>query len=84
MYKRDVLFWQEPIKGDIPGNMQRILKGEASRTGKIMVQKKHAYDRLLKLGASPEIVHSLGFIYPFRKGKHAWKECPDLYEFGSD
>lgn len=67
VYKRDVLFWQEPIKGDIPGNMQRILKGEASRTGKIMVQKKHAYDRLLKLGASQEIVHSLGFIYPFEK-----------------
>ena len=24
-YKRDVLFWQEPISGDIPGNMQIIL-----------------------------------------------------------
>lgn len=66
-YKRDILFWQEPIKGDIPGNMQIILKGQASRTAKIMVQKRRAYEGLIRLGASPETVEPLGFIDPFEK-----------------
>lgn len=71
VHKRDVLFWQEPINEDIPGNMQIILQGEASRTARIMVQKKRSYDRLVKLGVSQEIVHRLGFIYPFvKKNKH--------------
>lgn len=69
--KRDVLFWQEPVNGDIPGNMQVILRGEASRTAKIMVQKNHAYEELLRLGASEETVGRLGFVYPFvRENRH--------------
>ena len=67
MGKRDVLFWQEPVDNEIPGNMQIILKGGAGRTSKIMVQKQSSYDKLLKLGASPDIVGKLGFIYPFKK-----------------
>lgn len=67
VYKRDILFWQEPVREDIPGNMQIILKGEASRTAQIMVQKRHSCEQLLKLGASPEIIQRLGFIYPFKK-----------------
>lgn len=66
-YKRDILFWQEPVKGDIPGNMQIILNGQASRTAKIMVQKRQAYEELVRLGASPETVKPLGFIYSFEK-----------------
>jgi len=65
--KTDVLFWQEPVRDEIPGNMKIILDGHASRTAKIMVQKSHAYDRLLELGAQKNIVQKLGFIYPFRK-----------------
>lgn len=65
--KRDVLFWQEPVGGEIPGNMQVILNGGAARTGQIMVQKRHAYDRLLALGARADMVHKLGFLYPFQK-----------------
>lgn len=68
VYKRDILFWQEPKRNDIPGNMQMILKGQASRTAQIMVQKRRAYDSLIKLGASSETVHQFGFIYPFEKG----------------
>lgn len=67
VHKRDILFWQEPERDDIPGNMQIILRGQASRTSKIMVQKRRTYDGLMKLGASPETVHKLGFIYPFEK-----------------
>lgn len=64
--KTDVLFWQEPVGQEIPGNM-RVLLNEAGRTGKIVVQKRSSYEKLLKLGVDREIVKRLGFIYPFRK-----------------
>ena len=65
--KEDILFWQEPTGKEIPGNMQIILKGENSRTRQIMVQQKESYEKLLKLGASADIVHKLGYVYPFNK-----------------
>ena len=65
--KRDVLFWQEPVRDEIPGNMQMILRGEAPRTAQIMVQMENSYTRLLELGASREMVRKLGFIYPFKR-----------------
>lgn len=65
--REDVLFWQESKREDIPGNMQVILKGQATRATKIMVQKKDAYEKLLALGANPQITHCLGYIYPFEK-----------------
>ena len=71
----DVLFWQEGAREDIPGNMQVILGGASTRVGKIMVQKKAAYDKLLQLGARADMLHSLGFIYPFKKENGAKKEA---------
>ena len=68
--KKDILFWQEPIQNEIPGNMQMILDGRASRTQKIMVQKNSSYEKLIALGAEKEMVHKLGFIYPFEKENH--------------
>ena len=65
--RNDVLFWQEPKRDDIPGNMQIILNGQSTRTSKIMVQKKDAYEKLIQLGASSEITKCLGYIYPFEK-----------------
>lgn len=65
--KGDILFWQEPEREDIPGNMQSIFNGEASRTATVMVQKRNAYDKLIALGAPKDMVHKLGFIYPFDK-----------------
>lgn len=64
--KTDVLFWQEPVGQEIPGNM-RILLNEAGRTGKIVVQKKASYEKLLELGVDERIVKRLGFIYSFKK-----------------
>ncbi len=61
------LFWQEPIGKEIPGNMQIILNGKASRTANIMVQKRQSYYKLLALGAKENLVHKLGFIYPFER-----------------
>lgn len=65
--KRDILFWQEPVGKEIPGNMQMILNGALGRTGRIMVQKRSSYEKLLELGADRRKIHLLGFIYPFRK-----------------
>lgn len=73
--KKDVLFWQEPVGNEIPGNMQMILRGEAPRTARIMVQIEHSYTRLLELGASREMVKKLGFIYPFRRKNRRRKEA---------
>ena len=63
--KRDILFWQEPARDEIPGNMQIILNGQASRTETIIVQKRQSYDKLIALGANPDMTHRLGFIYSF-------------------
>lgn len=65
--RNDVLFWQEPKRDDIPGNMQVILNGQSSRTSKIMVQRRDAYEKLIALGTSSQIVKCLGYIYPFEK-----------------
>lgn len=69
--KRDILFWNEPVGDEIPGNMQMILNHQATRTQKVYVQRKHSYERLLALGASPEMVKQLGYIYSFvRENQH--------------
>ena len=65
--KKDILFWQEPERNDIPGNMMVILNGQSTRTEKIMVQKEAAYNKLVSLGASKEWVHKLGFVYPMER-----------------
>ncbi|MCI8927209.1 MAG: accessory Sec system glycosylation chaperone GtfB [Lachnospiraceae bacterium] len=65
--KRDILFWQEPVGEEIPGNMQIILSGEASRTATVVVQNQVPYEKLLSLGANPDMVKKLGFIYPFER-----------------
>ena len=64
--KTDVLFWQEPVGQEIPGNM-RILLNEDGRIGKIVVQKRSSYDKLIRLGADEKIVKKLGYIYSFTK-----------------
>ena len=65
--KRDILFWQESVNKDIPGNMQMIFNGQAARTATVMVQKKQPYDKLRALGARRDMMHRLGFIYSFKK-----------------
>ncbi len=72
--KRDVLFWQEPIGEEIPGNMLGILKGISKRTAKVMVQRRDSYEKMLALGATADVVHKLGFIYPFEKENEGKRE----------
>lgn len=62
----DILFWQEDIFDQIPGNMRLLLQGNLSRTTRILVQKEAAYERLLGLmdGNEKARVAPLGYIYP--------------------
>jgi len=65
--KNDVLFWQEPKREDIPGNMQMIFNGQSTRVSKIYVQNKAAYNKLIDLGADASVTGKLGFVYQFEK-----------------
>ena len=65
--KEDVLFWQEGVRNDIPGNMQMILSGQSRRTRTIYVQKKDSYEKLVQLGASKEVMSTLGFVYEYSR-----------------
>ncbi|MBF0778467.1 accessory Sec system glycosylation chaperone GtfB [Streptococcus cuniculi] len=63
---QDVLFWQEKIGQEIPGNMRLILSGSAKRTKKIVVQDKESYEKLLQLVSDEEasMISYLGYLYP--------------------
>ena len=65
--KRDVLFWQEKPREDIPGNMQVILEGKANGCERIIVQNRSSYNKLIQLGASEKYVSQMGYIYSFKK-----------------
>lgn len=45
----DVLFWQEPLADDLPGNMQMILQDNNSRTKQIIMQKLPTYRKAQEL-----------------------------------
>lgn len=69
--KQDILFWNEPVGDEIPGNMRIILNHQATRTAQIYVQRKASYERLIELGASPDMVKQLGYLYSFvRENQH--------------
>lgn len=64
----DVVFWQEPIYNEIPGNMCLLLENRGRQT-KVLVQDKQAYDKMVPL-LSPEErdkVAYLGLLYPFNE-----------------
>ncbi len=73
--KKDILFWQEKVDKEIPGNMQMIFNGHAARTGVVMVQKKQPYDKLRALGARRDMLYRMGFVYPFVKESMHKKEA---------
>lgn len=65
--RRDLLFWQEPIAKDIPGNMKVILERSSSRTEKIMVQKHQSYVKMCELGVPKRMMEEKKFLYQFAK-----------------
>ncbi len=60
----NVLFWQEPIGADIPGNMKGILQQNLAGTQMIVIQHLDAYENLTRLSVDQSRFQNLGFIYP--------------------
>ncbi len=64
----DILFWQEPIYEDLPGNM-KVLLNTHNRATQIIVQEKEAFEKIMRL-ASPEQktkISFAGYKYPFKR-----------------
>ena len=61
----DALFWNEPVGNEIPGNMKIILNKQAARTNMVYVQRREAYEKLIKFGAPESMVKGLGYVYDF-------------------
>lgn len=72
----DILFWQEPIHNDIPGNMRLLLEDKGRQT-KIVVQDKATYQRMVSLLTEDERkkVDYLGLLYPFVELKQDSKQA---------
>ncbi|WNZ91931.1 accessory Sec system glycosylation chaperone GtfB [Streptococcus iniae] len=73
---KDILFWQEEIGDQIPGNMQMILERKASRTQGIVVQNKTSFDKLTALLSQEQkqMVSYLGYISPDYRSNQNRKE----------
>lgn len=74
-HREDMLFWNEPIGNEIPGNMKIILNGNSARTEKIMVQRRDAYEKLVKLGVDGSKIELLGYCYEYIKENTYGKEA---------
>lgn len=60
---RNLLFWQEPIGDDIPGNMKAILTSGTGGVETIIVQRPDAADRIASLPVDQSRFARLGYIY---------------------
>lgn len=71
----DILFWNEAIQQELPGNMTLLLK-HPTRSTKIFVQDKKVYQQMQPLltETSTKQVEFLGFLYPIRRQNHGRKE----------
>lgn len=73
----DVLFYQEEMGADIPGNLRLVLEGRGKRVKHVVVQDKRTYNRLCEL--LPEEYHErlsyLGYLYPVRRQNQNRKEA---------
>ncbi|MCR4651542.1 MAG: accessory Sec system glycosylation chaperone GtfB [Lachnospiraceae bacterium] len=64
---RDILFWQEKINKNMPGNMRIIVDEQSVRTGRIMVQRRDSYDKLMAETGHNNIFTQLGYVYEFKR-----------------
>ncbi|MGT2832552.1 accessory Sec system glycosylation chaperone GtfB [Streptococcus halotolerans] len=73
----DVLFWQEGLADQLPGNMTVALRGDYSRQTTVIAQDYTAYEKMQELMTQEqkEKTHFLGFLYPFRRQNNNHKEA---------
>lgn len=73
----DVLFWQEPLGDEIPGNMSLIFDDIDHRTKKVVMPDIATYQRakeLLPKEKHDKIAH-LGYVYQFNRENEGRKEA---------
>lgn len=73
---QDILFWQETIGDDIPGNMKILLASSTQRTQKVVVQDKATFEKmrtLLPAEQAEKLVY-LGYIYPEKRANQQHQE----------
>ncbi|HFH9836905.1 TPA: accessory Sec system glycosylation chaperone GtfB [Streptococcus suis] len=63
---KDILFWQENIGDEIPGNMRALLNNPHARTQRIIVQNYDVYIKMMDLvdETHKSKLTYLGYIYP--------------------
>lgn len=74
---KDILFWQEPIYDDIPGNMQLILQENHLRTQTIVIPNSSTYEKVCQM-VSPAYRHKLlplGYHYSFKRDNFLRKDA---------
>ena len=83
---QDILFWQEPLYDELPGNMQLILENSQLRTQTIVIPDLATYEKAKTLAAADQqqkFLH-LGYHYDFKRGQLSTKRCLNPDPFGSD
>ncbi|MGV3027948.1 accessory Sec system glycosylation chaperone GtfB [Streptococcus hyovaginalis] len=68
---QDILFWQESISDDLPGNMKALLANNHTRTQHIVFQDLQAYQTAQSLVAADQLkkMSYLGYLYPEKSDK---------------
>ena len=63
--ENDVLFWNEDVGQELPGNMSYLINNN-TRTKKIIIQKKQVYNKVINMlpDNKKDMVSYLGTIYP--------------------
>lgn len=75
----DILFWNEPIGEQLPGNMVELIE-TSYRNIKIFVQDKAIYDKILGIidDKYKSIFQYLGYLYPFKRVNEGRKDVLTL------
>lgn len=65
---KDILFWQEKIHEDLPGNM-RVLLNSSIRDTEIVVQNKDSFEKIVNMISEEQKikVSFAGYKYPFKR-----------------
>lgn len=73
---RNILFWQENIRGHVPENMMYLLKGNLPGS-RVIVQNRDEYRKIIDQLSNQmvEKVDYLGTVYPFKRENKARKRA---------
>ena len=73
----DILFWQEPLYDELPGNMQLILENSQLRAQTIVIPDLATYEKAKSLAATDQqqkFLH-LGYHYDFKRDNFLRKDA---------